>query len=53
MNTNTKTLHAPQLRKALVALVSVALLAAAGPVYSAAGSDEVRLACQSSSNCGG
>jgi hypothetical protein len=52
MNTNTKTLHAPQLRKALVALVSVALLAAAGPVYSAAGSDEVTVACQTSS-CGG
>lgn len=52
MNTNTNTLNALQLRKALVALVSIALLAAAGPVYSAAGSDEVRLACQNSPACG-
>ena len=53
MNTNTNTLNALQLRKALVALVSIALLAAAGPVYSAAGSEEITLACQSSAGCGG
>ena len=45
--------NAPQLTKALVALVSIVLLAAAGPVYSAAGADEVQLACQSASSCGG
>ena len=50
---NTNTLNALQLRKALIALVSIALLAAAGPVYSAAGSDEVRLACQATTSCGG
>jgi hypothetical protein len=47
-------LNAPQLRKTLVALASVVLLAAAGPVYSAAaGSDEVHLACQTAPACGG
>ena len=35
-----------------VALVSIVLLAAAGPAVSAAGSQEVQLACQSNS-CGG
>lgn len=35
-----------------VALVSIVLLAAAGPVVSAAGSQELQLACQASS-CGG
>ena len=51
---NAQTLHAPQLRKTLVALVSIALLAAAGPVYAAAvGYDETRLACQNQSGCGG
>lgn len=50
---NTTTYNAKQLRKTLVALVSVALLTATGPVYSAAGSEEVRVACQSSSSCGG
>jgi hypothetical protein len=49
---NTKTNHAQQFRKTLVALVSVALLTAASPVYSAASSDEVRVACQGSW-CGG
>jgi hypothetical protein len=53
MNPKTNTLNALQLRKALVALVSIALLAAAGPVYSAAASDEIRLACQNSAGCGG
>jgi hypothetical protein len=53
-NMNAKTLNAPQLRKTLVALASVVLLAAAGPVYStAAGSDELRLACQNLPSCGG
>lgn len=51
MNINTH--NAPQLKKTLVALVSVLLLAAAGPVYSAAGSDEMQLACQASTSCGG
>lgn len=51
MNTNTH--NAPQLRKILVALVSIAALAAAGPVYSAASPDEIRLACQPSPACGG
>lgn len=49
---NTKTYNAQQLRKTLVALVSVALLIAASPVYSAAGSDELRVACQGNF-CGG
>ncbi len=40
---NTKAQNALQLRKTLVALVSVVLLTAAGPVYSVAGSDEVRV----------
>ena len=51
MKTNTH--NAPQLRNILVALVSIAVLAAAGPVYSAASSDELRLACQNSPACGG
>jgi hypothetical protein len=51
---NSKTLNAPQLRKMLVALASFVLLAAAGPVYSAAaGSEELQLACQPSPACGG
>jgi hypothetical protein len=50
---NTTTYNAKQLRKTLVALVSVALLTAASPVYSAAGSEEVRVACQGSTVCGG
>jgi hypothetical protein len=51
---NAKTLNAPQLRKTLVALASVVLLAASGPVYSAAaGSDEQHLACQTAPSCGG
>jgi hypothetical protein len=51
---NSKTLNAPQLRKMLVALASVVLLAAAGPVYSAAaGSDEIRIACNTAPACGG
>jgi hypothetical protein len=50
---NAKTLNAPQLRTTLVALASVVLLAAAGPVYSTAGSDELRLACQNLPSCGG
>ena len=51
---NAKTLGAPQLRKMLVALASVVLLAAAGPVYStAAGPGEVRLSCQNLPSCGG
>ena len=46
-------LNAPQLRKALIALASVVLLAA-GPVYStAAGSDEQHLACNAPPACGG
>ena len=49
---NAKTLNAPQFRKMLVALATVVLLAAAGPVYSA-GSDEMRLACQNQPACGG
>lgn len=51
---NARTFNAPQLRKMLVALASVALVAAAGPVYSAAaGSDDVRLACNAPPACGG
>ena len=50
---NARTLNAPQLRKTLVALASVVLLAAAGPVYSAAGSDETKLACNAPPACGG
>ena len=50
---NTTTYKARQLRKTLVALVSVALLTAASPVYSAAGSEGVRVACQGSTVCGG
>lgn len=50
---NSNTLNAPQLRKTLAALASVVLLAAAGPVYSAAGSDEIRLACNTAPACGG
>jgi hypothetical protein len=46
-------INAPQLTKAVATLVSVVLLAAAGPVYSAAGADEAQLACQSTSVCGG
>lgn len=45
-------INAPQLTKAIAALVSVVLLAAAGPVYSAVAGDEVQLACQTNS-CGG
>ena len=51
---NAKTLNAPQFRKMLVALASVVLLAASGPVYSAAaGSNEARVACQNLPSCGG
>ena len=51
---NANKLNAPQLRKTLVALASIVLLAAAGPVYSAAaGSDDVQLACQTAPACGG
>ena len=49
---NTTTDNAKQLRKTLVALVSVALLTAGGPVYSAAASEGNSVACQSS-HCGG
>ncbi len=49
---NTTTYNAKQLRKTLVALVSVALLTAAGPVYSAAASEGSTIACQSG-HCGG
>ena len=49
---NTTPYTAKQLRKALVALVSVALLVGAGPVYSAAASEGNTVACQSS-YCGG
>ncbi len=48
---NTTTSNAKQLRKALVALVSVGLLIAASPVYSAP-SDGNTVACQSG-HCGG
>ena len=48
---NTTTYNAKQLRKALVALVSVALLIAASPVYSAQ-SEGNTVACQSG-YCGG
>jgi hypothetical protein len=48
---NTTADNAKQLRKALVALVSVALLVAASPVYSAP-SDGNTVACQSG-HCGG
>lgn len=48
---NTTAYTAKQPRKALVALASVALLVAAGPVYSAP-SDGTTVACQSS-HCGG
>jgi hypothetical protein len=48
---NTTAYNAKQLRKALVALVSVALLVAASPVYSAP-SDGTTVACQSG-HCGG
>jgi hypothetical protein len=51
---NAKTLNAPQLRKMLVALASVVLLAASGLVYSAAaGSGDVQLACNAPPACGG
>ena len=51
---NAKTLNAPQLRKTLLAVATVVVLAAAGPVYSAAaGSDDVRLACSTTPACGG
>jgi hypothetical protein len=40
-------------RNYAVALVSIVLLAAAPQVVSAAGSDELHLACQGSSVCGG
>lgn len=50
MNINTH--NAPQLNKTLAALVSILLLAAAGPVYSAVGSDELQLACQGTTSCG-
>jgi hypothetical protein len=46
-------IEAPQLTKALAALVSVVLLAAAGPVYSAASADDRQLACQGTTSCGG
>lgn len=49
---NTTTYNAKQLRKTLVALVSVALLIAASPVYSAAVSEGNTVACQSG-HCGG
>ena len=49
---NIDTHDAPQLKKTLVALVSILLLAAAGPVYSATGSDELQLACQGTTSCG-
>src|SRR5918995_2519894 len=48
---NTTPYNAKQLREALVALVSVALLVAASPVYSAP-SDGNTVACQSG-HCGG
>jgi hypothetical protein len=51
---NARTINAQQLRKTLVALASVVLLAASGPIYSAAaGSDDVRLACNAPPACGG
>jgi hypothetical protein len=46
------THDAPQLKKTLAALVSILLLAAAGAVHSEAGSNELRVACQSN-HCGG
>ena len=46
-------INAPQLTKAIATLASVVLLAAAGPVYTAASADEVQLACQSGGYCGG
>jgi len=49
---NTTTVNAKQLRKTLVALVSVVLLTAAAPVYSAAASEGNTVACQSG-HCGG
>ena len=48
---NTTTDNAKQLRKALVALVSVALLVAASPVYSVP-AEGTTVACQSG-YCGG
>ena len=48
---NTTTYNAKQLRKTLVALVSVALLVAARPVYSAP-AEGTTVACQSG-YCGG
>jgi hypothetical protein len=50
---NAHTLSAKQIRKYAVALVSIVLLAAAGPVVSAAGSEKLQLACQGSTSCGG
>jgi hypothetical protein len=50
---NAHTLSAKQIRKYAVALVSIVLLAAAGPVVSAAGSEELQLACQGATSCGG
>ena len=49
MNAHTLNTKA---RTYAVALVSIVLLAAAGPVVSAAGSYELQVACQSNS-CGG
>ena len=51
MNATTHT--APQLRKTLLALGSIVLLAAAGPVYAAAADTaQPSAACQGGNNCG-
>jgi hypothetical protein len=49
---NAHTLNAQTLRKYAVALVSIVLLAAAGPLSSAGTEDARQLACNSTS-CGG
>ena len=50
MNAHTLNTKA---RTYAVALVSIVLLAASGPVLSATQADGQQLACQGSSNCGG
>lgn len=50
---NTHTLNARQLRGLAAALFTIVLVGAASPVVSAAHSDQLRLACQGSTSCGG
>lgn len=50
---NAHTLNARQLRRLAAALFTIVLLGAAGPVVSAAHTDQLRLACQGATSCGG